>query len=145
MEKIILNTPAAKSEIYVGLSWESVHDLLPDSGVAIITDNNVLRLYGNKFPNFPVFSVASGEESKTISVIENLAGKMLDAGIDREGFLLAIGGGVVGDVTGFLASIYMRGIKFGSISSTLLSQVDASVGGKNGLILSAESSKRNIS
>ena len=135
MEKIILNTLAAKSEIYVGLPWESVCDLLPDRGVAIITDNNVLRLYGNRFPDFPVFSIVPGEESKTISVIENLACKMLDAGIDREGFLLAIGGGVVGDITGFLASIYMRGIKFGSVSTTLLSQVDASVGGKNGVNL----------
>lgn len=135
MEKIILNTPAAKSEIFVGKPWESVGSLLPDSGVAIITDDNVLRLYGDKFPRFPVFSVASGEESKKISVIENLAYKLLDAGIDRAGFLLGIGGGVVGDITGFLASVYMRGIRFGSVSTTLLSQVDASVGGKNGVNL----------
>ena len=135
MEKIILNTLVAKSDIYVGWSWESVCDLLPDSGVAIITDNNVLRLYGDKFPDYPVFSVASGEDSKKISVIENLAYKLLNAGIDREGFLLAIGGGVVCDITGFLASVYMRGIKFGAVSTTLLSQVDASVGGKNGVNL----------
>jgi 3-dehydroquinate synthase len=135
LEKIILNTPAAKSEIYVGRPWESVGNLLPDRGVAIITDDNVFRLYGNKFPNFPTFSIASGEESKKISVIENLAYKLLDAGIDREGFLLAIGGGVVSDIAGFLAAIYMRGIKFGVVSTTLLSQVDASVGGKNGVNL----------
>ena len=135
MEKIILNTSTAKSEIYVGNSWESVCNLLPNSGVAIITDDNVLRLYGNKFPDFPLFSVAPGEESKKLSVIENLAGKLLDAGIDRGGVLLAVGGGVVGDITGFLASVYMRGIKFGSVSTTLLSQVDASVGGKNGVNL----------
>jgi len=135
LETIILNTPAAKSEIYVGRQWESVGNLLPDSGVVIITDDNVLRLYGNKFPDFPIFSVASGEESKRISVIENLASKLLNAGIDRGGFLLGIGGGVVGDITGFLASVYMRGIKFGSVSTTLLAQVDASVGGKNGVNL----------
>jgi 3-dehydroquinate synthase len=135
LEKIILNTPAAESVIYVGYPWESVGDLLPAGKVVIITDDNVLRLYGNKFPNFPIFSVASGEGSKRMSVIENLASKLLEAGIDREGFLLAVGGGVVGDITGFLASIYKRGIKFGSISTTLLSQVDASVGGKNGVNL----------
>ena len=135
MEKIILNTPAAKSDIYVGMPWESVSNLLPNSGVAIITDDNVLRLYGSKFPDFPTFSVASGEESKKLSVIENLAYKLLDAGIDRDGFLLAIGGGVVSDIAGFLASVYMRGIKFAYISTTLLSQVDASVGGKNGVNL----------
>ena len=135
MEKIILNTPTAKSEIYVGKSWKSVRDLLPNRGIAIITDDNVLRLYGNMFPDFPVFSVAPGEESKKISVIENLAYELLNADIDRDGFLLSIGGGVVSDITGFLASVYMRGIKFGSISTTLLSQVDASVGGKNGVNL----------
>ena len=135
MEKIILNTPAAESEIYVGLSWESVGGLLPHKGVAIITDDNVLRLYGDKFPDFPVFSVAPGEGSKKISVVENLAYKLLNAGVDREGFLLSVGGGVVGDITGFLASIYMRGIKSGNVSTTLLSQVDASVGGKNGVNL----------
>jgi len=135
LEKIILNTPTAKSEIYVGKSWKSVRDLLPNRGIAIITDDNVLRLYGNMFPDFPVFSVAPGEESKKISVIENLAYELLNADIDRDGFLLSIGGGVVSDITGFLASVYMRGIKFGSISTTLLSQVDASVGGKNGVNL----------
>jgi len=135
LEKIILNTPVAKSDIYVGCSWESVCNLLSHSGVAIITDDNVLRLYGDKFPKFPVFSVVPGEESKTVSVIENLASQLLSAGIDRDGFLLAIGGGVVSDITGFLASIYMRGINFGVVSTTLLSQVDASVGGKNGVNL----------
>ena len=61
--------------------------------------------------------------------------KLLDAGIDRSGFILAVGGGVVCDLAGFLASIYMRGIRCGYISSTLLSQVDASTGGKNGVNL----------
>jgi 3-dehydroquinate synthase len=68
-----------------------------------------------------------------MEVIESLASKLLEEGIDRSGFILAAGGGVVCDVAGFLASIYMRGIRCGYISSTLLSQVDASTGGKNGV------------
>ncbi|MDR2887824.1 MAG: 3-dehydroquinate synthase [Bacteroidales bacterium] len=135
MEQIILKTPAARSDIYVGCPWKTVHKLLPRSGVAIITDDNVMRLYGDRFPPFPVFSVTPGEGSKQISVVEQLAGKLLDTGIDRSGMILAIGGGVVSDITGFLAAVYMRGIRFGSISTTLLSQVDASVGGKNGVNL----------
>jgi len=62
---------------------------------------------------------------------------MIEAGIDRSGFVLAIGGGVVCDVAGFLAAVYMRGIRCGYVSSTLLSQVDASTGGKNGVNLAA--------
>ncbi len=135
MEKITIKTPGFRSEILVGEQWETVSDLLPEKGVVIITDDNVRNLYGRKFPKFPVFSVTPGEESKKFKVIESLAGQLLDAGIDRSGFVLAIGGGVVCDIAGFLASIYMRGIRCGYVSTTLLSQVDASTGGKNGVNL----------
>jgi 3-dehydroquinate synthase len=135
LEKIIINIPGTRSEILVGAGWESLPGLLPEGGVVIITDDNVLRLYGSKFPSVPVISVAPGEESKRLEVIEDLAGKLLEAGIDRNGFILAIGGGVVCDLAGFLASVYMRGIRCGYVSSSLLSQVDASTGGKNGVNL----------
>jgi len=135
LEKIVINTSVTKSEILVGQPWSSVCELLPENGVVIITDDNVLSLYGDRFPQFPVFSVKPGEESKKLSVIEKLAGNLLDSGVDRNGFILAIGGGVVCDIGGFLASVYMRGIRCGFVSTTLLSQVDASTGGKNGVNL----------
>jgi len=135
LEKITINTPGFRSEILVGEKWESVTGLLPEKGAVIITDHNVSRLYGGKFPKVPVFSISPGEGSKKLEVIENLAEKLLEAGIDRTGFVLAVGGGVVCDVAGFLSSIYMRGIRCGYVSSTLLSQVDASTGGKNGVNL----------
>ena len=133
MEKIEIITPGFRSEILVGEKWESVSKLIPDKGTVIITDDNVKQLYGDSFPKVPVFSLSPGEKSKKLEVIEDLARKLLDAGIDRSGFILAIGGGVVSDFAGFLASIYMRGIRCGYVSSTLLSQVDASTGGKNGV------------
>ena len=135
MEKITIITPGFRSEILVGEKWEKVSELLPDQVTVIITDNNVKRLYGNRFPKVPVFSLNPGEVSKKLEVIEDFAGKLLETGIDRSGFILAIGGGVVCDFAGFLASIYMRGIRCGYVSSTLLSQVDASTGGKNGVNL----------
>jgi 3-dehydroquinate synthase len=135
LEKIIINTPGSKSEILVGENWESVTKLLPEKGVVIITDDNVRRLYGDRFPDFPSFTVTPGEESKKLTIIEDLAEKLLETGIDRSGFVLGIGGGVVCDLAGFLASIYMRGIRCGYVSSSLLSQVDASTGGKNGVNL----------
>jgi 3-dehydroquinate synthase len=135
LERIFINTPSTKSEILVGQPWTSVHELLPENGVVIITDENVLQLYGKSFPDFPVFSVKPGEESKKLSVIEKLSENLLESGIDRTGFILAIGGGVVCDIAGFLASVYMRGIRCGFVSTTLLSQVDASTGGKNGVNL----------
>lgn len=135
MEKIIINTPGSRSEILVGENWESVTGLLPQRGVVIITDDNVRRLYGDRFPKVPLLTVSPGEGSKKLEVIEYLAEKLLEAGIDRTGFILAVGGGVVCDLAGFLASIYMRGIRCGYVSSSLLSQVDASTGGKNGVNL----------
>lgn len=135
MEKITINTSCCRSEILVGEKWETAFGMLPENGAVIITDDNVKRLYGNKFPKIPVFSIKPGEASKKLEVIESLAAKLLEEGIDRSGFILAAGGGVVCDVAGFLASIYMRGIRCGYISSTLLSQVDASTGGKNGVNL----------
>lgn len=135
MEKITIHTPGFRSEILVGERWDAVSGLLPEKGVIIITDDNVSRLYGDKFPKIPVFSLSPGEESKKLKVIEYLAEQLLQAGIDRSGFVLAVGGGVVCDIAGFLASVYMRGIRCGYVSSTLLSQVDASTGGKNGVNL----------
>jgi len=136
LEKIIINTPGFLSEILVGEKWENVIRLLPEKGAVIITDDTVNQLYGNNFPDIPVFALKPGEGSKKLDVVEQLAGQLLEAGIDRSGFVLGIGGGVVCDVAGFLASIYMRGIRCGYVSTTLLSQVDASTGGKTGVNLS---------
>ncbi len=135
MEKIVIKTKGAVSEILIGKEWESVGELLPKTGVVIITDNNVHRIFGNRFPDFPVFAVKAGEPSKKMEVIESLAERLIESGIDRTGFILGIGGGVVSDIAGFLASIYMRGIRCAYVSSSLLSQVDASTGGKNGVNL----------
>jgi 3-dehydroquinate synthase len=135
LEKVIINTAGFISEIMVGERWESASSLLPEKKSVIITDDNVNRLYGSRFPELPVFSVVPGEGSKKLKVIEHIAEQLLEAGIDRSGFILAVGGGVVCDIAGFLASVYMRGIRCGYVSSTLLSQVDASTGGKNGVNL----------
>jgi 3-dehydroquinate synthase len=135
LEKITINTTEKKSEILVGERWETAFSLVPAKGTIIVTDTMVNHLYGDRFHGFPVISVTPGEESKKMKVIEDLADQLLDSGIDRSGFVLAIGGGVVCDIAGFLASIYMRGIRCGYVSTTLLSQVDASTGGKTGVNL----------
>jgi len=135
LEKIVINTPGIVSEILVGASWESVTSMLPERGVVIITDDNVLHLYGDKFPKVPFITVSPGESAKKLGVIEYLAEQLLLLDVDRSGFILAVGGGVVCDLAGFLASIYMRGVRCGYISTSLLSQVDASTGGKNGVNL----------
>ncbi len=121
------------TNVYTGNAWDLISELLPPGEVVIITDINVSGLYGNHFPEFPVITIGTGEAVKEPDTVETIIKHLLTIGVDRTTFLLGIGGGIVCDITGFVASIYMRGIDFGFISTTLLSQVDASIGGKNGV------------
>lgn len=108
---------------------------MPAHSTIIITDSNVRKIYGKEFPDFPVVEIGPGETSKNHREVERLSHLLLNKGIGRTGFILAIGGGVVCDIAGFLASIFMRGIRCGYVSTSLLSQVDASTGGKTGVNL----------
>jgi 3-dehydroquinate synthase len=133
MQTITIQGAQGNSNILVGESFTRFRSYLPNNQVVILTDSKVKSLYGHHFPDFPVIEIGLGEKSKTLETVSDIIGQMLALKVDRNGFLLAVGGGIVCDVAGFVASIYQRGISFGFISSTLLSQVDASVGGKNGV------------
>ena len=107
----------------------------------IITDQNVKKYYLKKLTKkFSVknitintHSVLNGEKSKSFKTLETLAEKIIKKGINRNDIIYALGGGVVGDLTGFLSSVLLRGVKFIQIPTTLLSQVDSSVGGKTAI------------
>ncbi|MEN6619570.1 MAG: 3-dehydroquinate synthase family protein [Rikenellaceae bacterium] len=98
-------------------------------GIVVFIDASIQKSYGKYFP-YPQIPVKTSEENKSFKTIEELTLKLLDMGAERSTFLLAVGGGILSDLTGFLASIYMRGVKFGYVPTTLLSQVDAAIGGK---------------
>ena len=85
----------------------------------------------------PVLFLPPGEPYKRLAQVESLAEQLIHAGADRDSILLAFGGGIVGDLTGFLAAIYMRGIRYVGIPTTILAQVDSSLGGKTGVNLVA--------
>jgi 3-dehydroquinate synthase len=122
-----------KSRILIGEKLENAAKYIPADKTVIITDHNVRRLYGHLFPNCEVIEIGMGESVKTLDTMSHIYQKLIELGIDRSGFILGIGGGIVCDITGFAASTYLRGIQFGFVSTTLLAQVDASVGGKNGI------------
>ena len=82
----------------------------------------------------PLF-VPAGERFKQLKTVEHLAEKMVVAGAKRDALLVAFGGGVIGDMTGFLAAMYMRGIRYAQVPTTYLSQIDSSIGGKTGVNL----------
>ena len=132
MQKIIIKG-TNDSEILVGEDFSFLKKYLPKKNVIIIKDDNINRLYSYKFPSFPVIKIGLGEGIKTLQTVYSIIDSLIDLHADRHTFLVGIGGGIVCDITGFVASIYMRGIDFGFVSTSLLSQIDASVGGKNGV------------
>ena len=102
----------------------------------VISDDNVAPLYANQFADaLAVIVVPAGEQHKNLQTVEMLYGKMLAAGLDRSGTVVALGGGVVGDMAGFAAASYMRGVNFVQCPTSLLAMVDASAGGKVGVDL----------
>ena len=108
---------------------------------AVISDDHVAGLFGNQLMDSlkkagvtaDLITFPEGEASKNLSTISNLASRLARMGFDRKDGLIALGGGVTGDITGFLAAVYMRGIPFIQVATTLLAQVDSSVGGKTGV------------
>ena len=107
--------------------------------VMIVTDDGVPEQYADTVADFcaesTVFTVPQGETSKDLGWTRAILTKMLEREFTRRDCVVAVGGGVVGDLAGFVASIYMRGIDFYNIPTTLLSQLDSSIGGKNGVNL----------
>ena len=101
----------------------------------IITDSNVIEHYQKDFPAYALIAIDTGEEVKNLDTVQAIYGKLMRLEADRSSFIVGIGGGVVCDITGFVASTYLRGVRFGFVPTTLLSQVDASVGGKNSVNL----------
>jgi 3-dehydroquinate synthase len=105
---------------------------------AVLSDANVARMYRSKLgpaADLPTLAVGPGEISKTFAALERVLEFMAESGLDRRSCLVALGGGVVGDLGGLAAALYMRGIALVSAPTTLLAQVDASVGGKNAINL----------
>ena len=136
MQHIKINNDSGRSLLIMDGDMNDLTAILPpECRLFIITDTNVRALYGSRFPAGDVFVVKPGEQSKTLAVIGDLCGKLLEAGADRSAFILGFGGGVVCDIAGMVASVYMRGVRHGFVSTTLLSQVDASIGGKTGVNL----------
>ena len=126
--------------IFIGegasLSLENFEGYIAGKDIAIVTNEVVAPLYLNEisdlFSNMNVieYILPDGEQEKKLKTVHKIIDRLMEAGLGRDSTLIALGGGVVGDITGFTASIFMRGINFIQIPTTLLAQVDASVGGK---------------
>jgi 3-dehydroquinate synthase len=151
LNRVTVNTSSRRYDVLIG------HEILREAGTHIravlpaakrcfVVTTSIVRKHWSgivgdslKAAGYEVtfLEMADGERAKTMASVEELASKMMSKGADRQSFLCALGGGVVGDVTGFLASVFMRGIPVIQIPTTFLAQVDSSVGGKTGVNLKA--------
>jgi 3-dehydroquinate synthase len=133
MKVLKIHGHTGDSTILIGEKLKNLIKYIPAQNSVIITDKNVKRYYFDDFPECEVIEIGTGEKIKNLDTVQTIYGKLLEIEADRSSFILAIGGGIVCDIAGFVASTYLRGLKFGFVPSTLLSQVDAAVGGKNGV------------
>jgi len=135
MHAIDIKAASRTSTVLVGERLQQLPRYLPAGRTVIVSDENILRLYRKEFPAVPVLSIGTGEGAKTLDTVRGLYDSLVALEADRSTFLVGAGGGIVCDVTGFTAATFMRGLRFGFVATTLLAQVDASVGGKNGVNL----------
>jgi 3-dehydroquinate synthase len=132
---MILKLPDGRtSSILIGESIENLSKYLNSEKVFILTNPNIADLYSNTFPKkATVITMPAGEKNKNLNTVLDTIRRLIAAGADRKSVIVGFGGGIVCDMAGFIASIYMRGARFGFVPTTVMAQVDASVGGKNGV------------
>ena len=139
MKTIEINIPNKEYKVHISNGLLNDIDKYIDvyREIVIVTDDFIpkeyLKMLTTKIANPLIFEVPMGELSKSIDVAYSIINEMIEEKISRSALIIALGGGVIGDLTGFIASIYMRGIEFVQIPTTLLSQIDSSVGGKVGI------------
>ncbi|MCW5197469.1 3-dehydroquinate synthase [Buchnera aphidicola] len=145
LKKFIVNLKKNKYPIIIGYKLFNKDYILKyfkhKKKYIVITNNTLLNLWKKYFYKYlkkshifvDIISIPDGENYKSLNEVNNIITRLLTKNYGRDSILIAFGGGVIGDLTGFIASIYQRGIEFIQIPTTLLAQVDASVGGKTGV------------
>jgi 3-dehydroquinate synthase len=123
----------ASVDYYFAGGMAHLKEIVDQKNAIIITDENVFNAHAKKFRQWNVIVLKPGEEYKVQATVDALIEQLIEMEAGRKTTLVGVGGGVVTDITGYTASIYMRGIRFGFVPTTLLALVDASVGGKNGI------------
>jgi 3-dehydroquinate synthase len=118
---------------FMGESLLQLGNYVDMSRTVLVLDENVDKYHGDKLPGWKKLVIPDGEDQKNMEVLQQIIDGLIELEADRKTTLVGIGGGMVTDMAGFAASIYMRGIPFGFVPTTLLAQVDASLGGKNGV------------
>ena len=133
MQKKVFRFSTSSVEYYFDGSISQVKTITGAARTVFITDDNVFAAQQKQFKRKDVIVLKAGEEFKVQATVDSVIRQLIGMQADRKTVLVGVGGGVVTDITGYVASIYMRGIPFGFVPTSLLAMVDASIGGKNGI------------
>ena len=118
---------------YFDSSFNDIKELFDPQKIIIITEDDVFHLHEQKFENFKVLLIEGKEKNKTQNTIDIIINKLLEFNIDKSWLVVGVGGGVITDMVGYIASIFKRGVNLGLVPTTILAMTDAAIGGKNGI------------
>src|SRR6476620_7604273 len=124
---------ARSTSFYFDAQYEDLKKLVVPGKAVVLTDTNLFNAHKEKFAGWQTIVIKAGEAYKDQATVDSIIAQLIEKGADRKTTLIGIGGGVVTDITGYVASIYLRGISFGFVPTTILAMVDAAIGGKNGI------------
>lgn len=133
MQKKTFRFGNASVDYYFAGGIAQLKEIVDAKNTILITDENVFSHHQKRFKNWNTIVLKPGEEYKVQATVDSIIEQLIEMEADRKTTLVGVGGGVITDLTGYVASVYMRGIRFGFVPTTLLSLVDASIGGKNGI------------
>lgn len=120
-------------ECFFDAQFSMLDDLVGKENTIFITDENIFKAHPEKFISRKIILLKAGEAFKNQKAADEVIRQLIELQADRKTFIVGVGGGVVTDITGYVASVYMRGVKFGFVPTSILAMVDASIGGKNGI------------
>jgi len=124
---------SSKVQFHFDAEFSLITKYADKNNAVIITDENLFASHQRKFGGWNCIVLKAGEEYKIQPTVDSIIEQLIAFGADRQTTLIGVGGGVITDITGYVASVYMRGVKFGFVPTSILAMVDASVGGKNGI------------
>lgn len=133
MQKKTYQFTAKRVDYYFDADFTYLTQLIDKDHTVLVTDENIFRAQAKKFKGWKTIVIPAGEQHKTQSTANTVIEQLIGLGADRKTVLIGVGGGVITDLTGYVAAVYMRGLKVGFVPTTILAMVDASIGGKNGI------------
>ena len=120
-------------DYFFDASFADLKEIVSPKKAVVITDENIFSAHQKKFKGWDTIVLKAGEQYKVQATVDSVMQQLIQKGADRQTMIVGVGGGVITDLTGYIASTYLRGVPFGFVPTSLLAMVDASIGGKNGI------------